>query len=479
MKKKILSLILAVMFVFVCPVFSWAMISLGANDEIEISGKLQTRFTVNTADHRGYTYPQLSAGNLIQHRNIAYVEMKHRLTPDASYRLVGRALYEGIYDYGPDEYKDVRDANPDLIDDFKKDFDLWEGYVDITPGKFMFRVGKQIISWGETDLIPMLDKINPLDNTWGGFFEDLDDRRIPLWMLKAIYNFGDVGKIQSLALEGFINPAFADMEIAPSSPFGTPYAFPLPASSIEVRTIEPGNSMDDSRWGFRLQGVFADNYNWSLAHYRTYNDLPAARLVLDPDFVPVQELVYPLQTITGGSISFYSDLVQSVFRLEFAYHWDEPMFIPAQNLGVPSNIPEFDVLRFALAIDKNFWIRSLNRNSMFNFTLQYSGEYIKDYDDDIRMAALDYPSGDWAELKEYEQDIVFLCYTNYMSGKINPQIQGAWDPRGAILVMPQVTFIRDPWRMTVQYAFVDGKDDVSYGFYKDRDQFSLTFSFLF
>lgn len=480
MKKTFRAVIFAAIFLLLAAGSAWAMTTFGAHEEIELSGKVQTRFTFNTEDHSGWTSPQLSAGEMIQHRNLVYVELKHQLTDNVNYRLVGRGLYEGIYDYGPDEYQDVRDANEDEIDDFSRDVDLWEGYVDIRMNKMYLRLGKQIISWGETDLFPMLDRINPLDNTYGGIFEDLDDRRLPLWMAKGIYTFGDIGPFQSLALEGFINPAFMDMDVAPISPAGTPYAFPFPPSPLAQRLVEPDEQMDDSRWGFRLQGVIANNYNWSIAHYETYNDLPATWLVLDPGFIPVQELLFPKQTITGGSLSFYNDWLKTVFRIELAYHWDEPVFIPEVNLAAPAaEIPEKDIFRFAVAVDKNFWIRALNKNAMFNLTLQYFGEKIQDWDDRIRMAAFDFPTGAFATTKEYEQDFVFLVYTNYLSGKINPQISGAYDPRGAWLLLPQVNFIWEPWRLTIQYAYADGPDDVSFGFYKDRDQISFTFSLLF
>lgn len=58
-------------------------------------------------------------------------------------------------------------------------------------------------------------------------------------------------------------------------------------------------------------------------------------------------------------------------------------------------------------------------------------------------------------------------------------IPGAYDPRGPWLVLPQVNFIFEPWRLTIQYAYADGPDDVSFGFYKDRDQISFTLSLLF
>jgi hypothetical protein len=455
---------------------SWAAITLGGQDEMELSGIAQTRVTFSTQDREGFTSPQVDSGSLLQHRNLAYVEWRHTLTNRVSYRLKVRGLYEGVYDYGPEEYRDAKDLAEDA--DIYTDADLWEGYVDVAPGPAFLRVGKQIISWGETDLFPMLDRINPLDNTWGGIFENLDDRRLPIWATRGIYTFGNIGFLQSVALEGFFNPGFIEQEVSPLSPPGTPYAFPLPPAPLPLRIIEPEDGMKGSRWGVRLQGVIGDNYNFSLAHYQTFLDTPATRLVIDPGG-PVQELIYSDVLITGGSLSFFEQFTETIWRFELAYHWDEPVFIPEVNLSGTGEIPEKDIFRFAVAVDKNVWIRFLNKRSMYNFTLQYFGEYILDYDDAIRLAAFKFPSGEFAELDEYEQKITFFTYTNYLSGKLNPQVALAWDPRGAVMVLPQVTYIFEPLRFTLQYALVAGENDVSLGFLRDRDQISLTLSVLF
>ncbi len=455
---------------------SWAAITLGSDDEMELSGIVQTRITFSTDDRSGWTSPQVGIGSLLQHRNLVYVEWRHTVTNIVSYRLKVRGLYEGVYDYGPQEYRDVRQLAKDA--DIYTDFDLWEGYVDVTPGNAFLRVGKQIISWGETDLFPMLDRINPLDNTWGGIFENLDDRRLPLWMVRGIYTLGNIWCIQSVALEGFLNPGFLEQEFAPLSPPGTPYAFPFPPSPFGLRVVEPERDMKASRWGFRLQGVIADNFNFSIAHFQTFLETPATRLLFEASG-PVQELIYSDVLITGGSLSFFEGFTETVWRFELAYHWNEPVFIPAINLNGSGEIPEKDIFRFAVAVDKPVWLRLLNKRSMFNFTLQYFGEYILDYEDAIRLAAFKFPSAEFAEIKEFEHKITFLTYTNYLSGKLNPQVALAWDPRGAVMVLPQVTYIWEPLRFTLQYALVAGVNDVSLGFLRDRDQIALTLSVLF
>lgn len=456
---------------------------------LEVKGKISTKATFRTQGSKGFTFPESDAGDMVQHRNLAYIEIDKNWEKesdlDLRLHLVGRLLYEGVYDYGPQEFQDVREANKDEIDDFKKDADLWEAYVDVAPGPLFLRVGRQNVSWGETDLFQMLDRINPLDNTYGGAFEDLDDRRIPLWMARGSYNFGKVGPISSFTLEGFWNPGFVDQKVAPMSPYGTPYAFPAPPAAIATRIIEPEDDMNGSRWGVRLQGVFADNFNFSLAHYKTILDAPAARVVLDPGFIPVQEFIYSDVQITGASLSFFEPRTEAIVRAEVAYFWDEPVFIPEVNAPLlfgtlaSGKIPEKDILRFMVGVDKGVWIRALNHKSMINFSLQYFAEWVPDWDDRMRIPAPKFPTGDFVHYKDYEQKMTFIVSTTYRQGTVNPQLAVAYDPRNAWMYMPSVNFIFEPWRLSVAYVGVSGHDDVSFGFNHDRDQFSLSLQLLF
>ena len=80
---------------------------------------------------------------------------------------------------------------------------LFEWYFNITKGPLFIRIGKQNLSWGESDGFRLLDQINPLDNGFAGFLTGLDERRIPLNMLRAQWSFGTVGFINDLTLEGF------------------------------------------------------------------------------------------------------------------------------------------------------------------------------------------------------------------------------------------------------------------------------------
>jgi hypothetical protein len=92
-------------------------------------------------------------------------------------------------------------------------------------GDLFLRVGRQILSWGETDNFQLLDHINPLDASFGGFLIPLDERRIPLDMVLANYYIGDFGPISEMYLEGFY--AF-DKEVgfSPETPVGSAWGLP-------------------------------------------------------------------------------------------------------------------------------------------------------------------------------------------------------------------------------------------------------------
>ena len=67
-------------------------------------------------------------------------------------------------------------------------------------GRLWFRLGKQDVVWGKTELFRNQDQINPVDlgrTTLGS----LEDTRIPLWLARAVYNFYNVGPLEDVRLE--------------------------------------------------------------------------------------------------------------------------------------------------------------------------------------------------------------------------------------------------------------------------------------
>ncbi len=88
----------------------------------------------------------------------------------------------------------------------------WEAVLDLSPADALkIRLGRQFISWGETDGIRLLDLINPQDLTFSppaapNLFS-LDETRIPSVGLRTLYT---IRPVSNTILEFFALPGFFD-----------------------------------------------------------------------------------------------------------------------------------------------------------------------------------------------------------------------------------------------------------------------------
>lgn len=126
----------------------------------------------------------------------------------------------------------------------------------------------------------LLDQINPLDASFGGFLVALDERRIPLDMLRVVYGLGSVGPLSELNLEGF---AVLDDEVSTPVPSGSPWSTPNPPG-IRGFLKKPARNFTDMRGGGRILGVWGE-FMFSVAHYYTFLDASTVRVVT-PETAP-------------------------------------------------------------------------------------------------------------------------------------------------------------------------------------------------
>ena len=86
----------------------------------------------------------------------------------------------------------------------------WEAVADFSPtDRLQIRMGRQFISWGETDGQRLLDVINPQDLTFAppgapNLF-NLDETRVPQWGLRTLYT---IRPVSNTIFEFFANPGF-------------------------------------------------------------------------------------------------------------------------------------------------------------------------------------------------------------------------------------------------------------------------------
>jgi len=413
--------------------------------------------------YRSLTFPVSAAGHLRQSRYFVEAELRHNLDRlikegfgpltllnelpfrmrNVKYNLTGRFEYDGVYDYGPAEYRTAfQYYNEELVPPFSGRTAnigaarqtlrntavfrarLFQAFIEADMGPLWLRFGRQILAWGETDAFRLLDNINPLDNSFGGFLVPLDERRVPLDMLRASYQIPDIDvlPIFDTYLEGFAAIDNAT-SIDPGIPNGSPWQLPnsLPSASTKFTKSLPPTNFTHTRGGvqFKFSSPLPplDDAQIGLAQYWTYLDIPAVQTFVQGD--PNSGLFFPLAIQQGPAQNFLALAVQSVpstsitgasmttsipaqyvryiglsgepiLRTELAYFHREPRFTQSQldpfvyalgscGSGGRLNGNGFctggrrlgDSWNFALGFDINQFIRWLNPHQSVFVTTQF------------------------------------------------------------------------------------------------------------
>jgi hypothetical protein len=365
-------------------------LTLDDRGEMRLGFRAYTSVRIGTEKMGGsddpLSFPNSAAGHVRQSRYFLELKLDHDIRRLAKtgwgvarlfgwidpntfkYSLQYRGEGEGIYDYGPSEFhhqfeklqavrldlpnvpalglsnklsdKYIKERIDFLRREARQRHRFFMGYVDFEKGPVFLRVGRQVLAWGETDVFRLLDNINPLDDSFGGFFIALDERRLPLDMARASYHVGSVGPLHDMFLEGF---AALGNRVAtfPGIPQGSPWepgGLGFPLQNLRTTPVVPARS--DVRGGARL--VFnSGDVTYTLSHYYTYLDVPGVRFRLPgqaqlpgeaaPSNIArfgnaIQAIqTFPRVPISGGSLTFPLPSWYSVVRSEAAYFQGEPM----------------------------------------------------------------------------------------------------------------------------------------------------------
>ena len=305
-------------------------------------------------------------------RNTLQFEVGWKMKKGVSLYGIWRGYYNAALEIDRDQEQRMIDAGSrDEIDDFERDYEMREIFIDITPGNWNFRIGKQQIIWGESDGFRMADIINPLDYSWHYFFPSWEDIRIPLWGVDIMYSLPSMNEytFEFVWLPGAFNNGFQPNKLAP---FGTNWSmgffnqyfhssigksFPgmdpfFPGfvalgtdnstgtvqffnKSVEKST--PDNSIQNSEVGMRINAMFGA-FDVCLFDFYSRSDNPVFEKdwfskflsgVLGGNLYDYQDEIfqYPWVNKTGATFNVYEEVTETVFRGECVYSMDEP-FLP-------------------------------------------------------------------------------------------------------------------------------------------------------
>jgi hypothetical protein len=442
--------------------------------------------------NRFFFNPELDA-KLTEYTNFLNGGMFDWMSPDdLRFRIAAWGFYDGIYDYGSQQFnqsqlvlnrsfnngvtpqnprlggwyfrgQNIKLCNPrvsgsgcqqprqftdvfpgaeltDPRDIYANQARVNELYLSYSKGPFFLRVGKQSISWGESDTVALLDQSNPFDLTLAapGFFQDIDEARIPLYTVRTSYNiFDTLGPLSSGFLEGYWVPGGIDSTVAITpypvglSPYSPRGVDPQLLSTLPGGVFPPGfqfvlfdqipkADIGSSRWGVRFQTVVNRFLTAQAWVYRTFPN-PVPKKIGYADNRPVQigqptgtnpdgpgtnffivALQHQPVMVYGLAATFFEEHLDGIFRLNAQLFEHEQGFIPQTNLNIcpenpqqrpdkqqcknganalasPGHVPYADILRYEIGFDRFFFARFLNPTNSFVLSSSIVGSYNASY----------------------------------------------------------------------------------------------------
>ncbi len=383
---------------------------------------------------------------------------------------------------------------------------LNEAHATWTPGNFFFRVGKQIVSWGEVTAFRVMDQINPVDYRRGFADVEFENTLIPIWLLRSEYYPRIETKwLQDLAVEFVFNPNVTwipNQDIllgnddggiwAPNIRFfapGTPHnEIRLGSANYDVH--KPNTwSEEGFGYAFRVKGVVKDfivslNYYYALDHSpvlksKTNQPIPPSvaedgRLIIHPALFGRYPLVRYVGLTATRDIPFLKATpiggIAPVFRFETFYEFNET-FVSPQNTFEKS-----DELRMGLGIDWKIKIPLLNPKAFFAI----SPEFIYRRLIDLPGGGAQFTDPGTNLLKRNNYQGTLAISTTYFNAKLAPSVYYWRDfTQKADFLRAQVTYYwSSHWLGTLGVVLLDGtRQNVGFEPFDQKDYIDLKITY--
>ncbi len=347
---------------------------------------------------------------------------------------------------------------------------LKEAHFTWSPGNFFFRVGKQIVAWGQTDGFRLMDQINPLDQARGLSDVEFETTIIPIWLIRSEYypelNFS---WLQDMSFQFIFNPNadfISDRRIRLGNDKAGIWAPDIEVSKTArlgsaIEHLDEPTEFDDEGYEYavRLQAMAWDSlislnyfYGRENSPVEVTEGLPGMTDASDGKtlYHLKYDGYYPLLRFLGGTFSrdipvlnaSFLGGVAPVLRLETFYAFDNT-FATSDN-----RFEQSDEWRWAVGMDWKVRIKPLNEKYFFSISPQFYHRKIRDYphayeysgvEDDNYMASL-------------------MISTSYYLNKITPSFFWLRDVNNrANMFKYQVIYDHtDYWRYTLGAMFFNG-----------------------
>jgi hypothetical protein len=300
-------------------------------DRFDLTGSVSLGSSINIRKHRPPSRDPLP-GNP-QYRGLSRLRTKLSLQLDIDLardwdaRLAGYAFYDAAY-----RIRGRRDYDNEVLDEYEVDFDATEVWIQGSPLENLdVKLGRQIVNWGRSDTLRVVDVVNPLDNREPGLI-DIEDLRRPVGAARVDYYWG------SWNLSALVIP---ELRFDDDPVYGNDF-YPSP---VPIPSDRPTHWGGTPEFGFALNGFFT---GWDLSFYGGRFMDNAAVVEYETLVIPMPPPADPIVVLmpflrhdrfwmagAGGNYAFGSWLVKG----ELAYFDDIEANIAADNLN-PAFYPE-------------------------------------------------------------------------------------------------------------------------------------------
>jgi len=366
----------------------------GAEAEQGIRERIAANLSINGYLRNETAFRLSRPAALVKVMNIVNLEPRYTFGPSAQLNARLRGFYDAAYDLvdidtlsprkgpesvlagslTPEEVAATQVENIRNVEIRRLGLDLREFYLDLHFKLLDVRAGRQIVRWGVVEGARVTDEINPLDFQ-EFILREVNDRYIPLWMVKNDLYFGDT-TVQALWI-----PDLRTHEPAARESEWEQFRF-LPGM------IRPAKTVRNSEWAVRVSRLIG-GWDLSGSYFSTWDDFPVAFRVVEGagQFGVSQSLAFTPRVgrlgIWGGTLS--KSLGRVIVNAEAA--WVEDKYF-GTRLGTVGTQPLFgeikkDYYKYAVGMDFSLFATDLSFQVLQHRILEWEPNMIQDEIDTV------------------------------------------------------------------------------------------------
>jgi len=454
-------------------------------------------FGRSSGEHHG-------SNSLAVERNWIQVDTNYVLDGNNRFFLRFWGVYEPSY---PWESRDLLGPGGQYdrsAPDFYNRYDVRDAFWKNTTGPLTTFFGRQIVTWGESLAFRVGDVINPQDLSWNFGFANLEQSRLPLWMVHPILNLPELKPFEGNFIEGVWTPAWQPLYTSVDYPDGRydgqhdvagavnlqapgggrfdtyPYPFTIPAITPPGRQAAypqvtgpavpndtyrlPSDTRANSMGGIRLHSIIEDA-ELTILYWHGHQLNGTTFVTGTPGRAQSLQQRYPELDDLGVTLNRpiylpdkYLSEVPFVIRTEAV--WQDRTPFNTINVAHPSAVVYSSTVNTLLALDiDNIAAPLLTHSGTLTTNLEWNNFTILSPDKDLVY-------GGYAERwRHNEENLLLSANTSWWWGAIVLTPSAIYNPDGNTWEFFPSIVLTPPWTnkylLTLQYVGVISNDKYS------------------